>query len=274
MASILEAGFLSPDVDSFIRDHRDRNASWFSLAERLNQRGQAILASVQMKITEKGAADPQLIGLLLTVRTLSNYQAIVLLAERGMIVEARTLARCCYENVYCMAALQHGRDDFVKQMVDDDSVSRRKMSNWLLQKSSRLEHAGDGASDQLVQNITNIDARSPNAVRLVLEQAAEKAGVGDLYLPYRQLSWDSAHPTVQALSRYFSADQDDGKYELWWGPQTKDGEVADTISICMPAVFGVLTIAREMLMEETAPTLDALWNEYKELTITRELARR
>jgi hypothetical protein len=262
--SILEAGFLSPDNESFIDEYRRKYRDWFDLIYRVNCYGQTIMADAELKVTEKGAADPKLIALLLLVRTLSNYQAVVLLAERGMVVEARTLARSCYENVYCMAALQQDGEAFVKRMVDDDAVSRKKMANALLRRAGALEQAGAGAAERLEGNVANIDARAPDAVRLVLEQAAEKAGVGDLYLFYRQLSWDSAHPTVQALSRYFSGD----RHQLWWGPETKGDEIADTLSITLAAVFGVFTIARDMLLGGSEPDLETLWREYKEL-VTR-----
>jgi hypothetical protein len=41
---------------------------------------------------------------LLFVRVLSNFQGAILMAERGAIVEVRTLARTCLETVFALAA--------------------------------------------------------------------------------------------------------------------------------------------------------------------------
>ena len=42
---------------------------------------------------------------LLFVRGLSSFQAAILLAERGMIQDARTITRSCFETVFCFGAL-------------------------------------------------------------------------------------------------------------------------------------------------------------------------
>ena len=43
---------------------------------------------------------PRILALALLSRTLSNLKGVAILTERGLAVEARTLARCCYENLF------------------------------------------------------------------------------------------------------------------------------------------------------------------------------
>jgi len=51
--------------------------------------------------------DPKIIAVLLLIRTLSNFRGTVNLLRADRIVEARTIARCCFENLFHIAALRN-----------------------------------------------------------------------------------------------------------------------------------------------------------------------
>jgi hypothetical protein len=163
--SIADIGFLSPAVAGYITDHRNQYADFFGLADALNRVGQGVMSEANVTITDQRAADPKLLTLLLLIRTMSNFQGVILLVERGMIVEARTLARSCYENVYCLSALQKDGAGFVKAMLADELYARKAASNWLLQKPERLEFAGAGAAGMLHESLSNIEAASESTAR-------------------------------------------------------------------------------------------------------------
>jgi Family of unknown function (DUF5677) len=42
---------------------------------------------------------------MLMSRTLSNFRGVFTLIENGLVVEARILVRCCFENTFWMAGL-------------------------------------------------------------------------------------------------------------------------------------------------------------------------
>ena len=61
-----------------------------------------------------------------------------------------------------------------------------------------------------------------------------------MYLFYRQLSWDSAHPSIKALDRYTV----DETSEIRWGPETASAQdLADVLNITLPGVFTIFLIA-------------------------------
>src|SRR5258708_22705971 len=80
-------------------------ASWLDFARRLRPVGMSIFSASPIKITEQRAADIRIVGLMLLARTLSNLKATIALAESGFIVEAKVIARCCFENSYWVGAL-------------------------------------------------------------------------------------------------------------------------------------------------------------------------
>lgn len=95
--SIDKYGFLSPDMANWKKKHRADNATWFSFAEKLNSTGQNILGGLSI-VNEENGKNNDLLTMLLFTRVLSNFQGTVLMAEHGMVVEARSLARNCLES--------------------------------------------------------------------------------------------------------------------------------------------------------------------------------
>jgi hypothetical protein len=81
-----EVGFLSPEMGPIIEQSRKQNALWFALAEDINRSAQATLTNYQIGPGEMSGQ--HLFGLLLLIRSLSNFQGGLLMAERGMVVEA------------------------------------------------------------------------------------------------------------------------------------------------------------------------------------------
>src|SRR5271165_5840467 len=105
--SIDGQGFLSKDIGAWATKHRAENAAWFEFAEQLNVTAQSLLLNLKVTTQEDGL-DSNVLAMLLFTRTISNFQGAVLMAERGMIVEARTLARSCLESTFCLAAMVYG----------------------------------------------------------------------------------------------------------------------------------------------------------------------
>jgi len=266
--SIQDVGFLSPHVAHYVQKHRKENAPLFEIADELNRVGQRALAEAQITVTEKGAADPKLIAALLLIRTLSNFQGAILLTERGMIVEALTLARCCFENAYVLAALKKEGDAFVKDMVAAELHARKGQSLWMLDDPSRLKFVPEGV-ERMKKNVDEIRA-SGKTVALDFKDAAERGEIPDFYIWYKNLSWMAAHPSLQSLSRYLGKEEEVGKATLIWGPEGDEKDVGDAMHYCLPAVFGVLLHCTDELGTKNAQEeVSALWHRYKEMAVPK-----
>jgi hypothetical protein len=79
--------------------------AWTALAARLHKIGLDIFATANVSITDKGFADEKVLALALLARTLSHLKGTLLLLREKRIVEARTITRCCYENLYWVVGL-------------------------------------------------------------------------------------------------------------------------------------------------------------------------
>ena len=95
-------GFLSPDMQPIILDLRKIDATWFVFAEDVNRTGHRILREFQPSgmVTVR-----DVVGIALLMRTLSNFQGTILMAERGMAAEAGTLAAAVSRTPFSSAFL-------------------------------------------------------------------------------------------------------------------------------------------------------------------------
>lgn len=68
---------------------------------------------------------------MLFFRALTNFQGAIVVADRGLIVEARALARCCGESALCMVGAKFDPDHW-KALIDDEIKSRKGRARLLL----------------------------------------------------------------------------------------------------------------------------------------------
>lgn len=255
--TINEQGFLSPDIQAWIGKHRKESAAWFALAEDLNVIGQRQVGLLKIPADDNQA----FLTALLFMRGLSGFQGAVLLAERGMTQEARTLTRGCFETVFCLGAVRKD-PAFADAFIKDDASRREKLARLLLKTPDGL----DTGNIEKLQGFLDDQAQSGlESQPLQIARAAELAGLTGIYdTYYRGLSNDAAHPSVTALNRHVNADESGLIKGLHWGPDVKD--VEDTMMVACTAAVYVIYLAKEMLnREDISQGLDRCWEEYKRL---------
>ena len=146
---------------------------WLGFAERVIALSHAIFGEAKLDITEKLFGEPKILSLALLCRTVGNFKGVIVLTKEGLVVEARTLTRSCYENLYCMAALIEQGDDFVKAMHQDQMHSFRSQGEFLLEGIDS-EHIGDAEFvEQLRARLKEIRSRWPKASFLTPKQTVK-----------------------------------------------------------------------------------------------------
>jgi hypothetical protein len=198
--SLNSVGFLSPEMEPIIADLRKIHATWFVFAEDVNRTGQRILREFQPSGT---MTVRDVVGIALLMRTLSNFQGTILMAQRGMAAEAGTLARCCFENAFFLGTLRKEEDDFLAEMQMADRYGVKAAARWLVRIPDRLEHAPRRAKQRLEGLINEIKQQIPGFEPPKFEALANRAGVADAYVHYATLSREAAHPSAQSLDRHF-----------------------------------------------------------------------
>ncbi|MBV9858560.1 MAG: hypothetical protein JO038_00425 [Alphaproteobacteria bacterium] len=214
---------------------------WLAYAERCYETGRRILERHKTNITDPILIDPKILSVLLLTRTCSNFQGVIALARLGLVVEARILARCCLENQFTAVLLSENGPSFIRKLVDDDEATRKSRGEFLL-KHTRHE---DDYLRSLLRNLKKSKRRTLSPKRM-----ADAAGpIGKGYAFYAQMSADAAHPTVESLTRYISANQ------------SKRDEIWTTVNMACEALIGVITFVDGIFDGVADPDLTNLIQE-------------
>ena len=143
--TINNEGYLSPDITAWIGKHRADNADWFALAGDLNRIAQSQLGRLRARDDEHQS----LVVALCFLRGLSQFQGSIIMAERGMIAEARTLIRGCLETVFLMGAA-NAEPDIGELLIQDDAHRRDKIAKKILSNHEILTE-----EDRVLENNTH-----------------------------------------------------------------------------------------------------------------------
>ena len=208
---------------------------WISFAtELLSLCAEILHTSVpNVEVTEKKFAEPKILALALLCRTYMNLKGVIAVAEQGLVVEARTLARSCFENMFLIAALEKKGAEFVTAMYDSHRKSARLRGEFVLEDLGDLDPLGEEMAEQLRARLHDIKELRPKAKILSPKGVAETSVVKPAYLFYSQLSDDAAHPSIVALKRHLIRLNENGSevFGLDIHPVERGTEVADTVEM-------------------------------------------
>jgi hypothetical protein len=242
------------------------NENWFSLGANIYTCGTSIFSEANVS-GATGSSDPKIIALTLLARTLSNFDAAVELIRLGYIVEARAIARCCYENLFWIGGLSAKGKEFIDAIESDEMASKKKRGKWLLewQQDHQKFSAFDGP--KLQNYMEQLEKAFPKPKLLNPSTLAASSPVKDAYIFYSQLSSDAAHPSASSLSRYVSRDSVSGELMIHQDSKSRPKEMAETMEYACNALIGVCVGANELVGgTAVGGELAPLFEEYKTLS--------
>jgi Family of unknown function (DUF5677) len=250
-------------------DEAELKVKWLDFATRLRPVGLEIFRATPVKITERGRADIRIVGLMLLARTLSNLRAAIELTEGGFIVEAKVVARCCFENSYWVGALVKEGDKFLTSMVQHEMRHKRMRAQTIFSTAAKTGGLEVEISDKLRQWMRD-HKKYEDSPTLDPKAVCERAE-NESYMFYQHLSWD-AHPSIETLNRYFEPGDANGAPGIDVSPVVQDAEVVEMLNLMCLAVIGVFLGVGELLGQDNMPS-GKMAAEYQALTArTKEAA--
>jgi hypothetical protein len=198
-------GFLFPTMEAFRASLRKIPTydQWFSFAEELNGFGLGMLWNHEVLTAD----NRNVTTCALFVRSQQSFQAAVLLAELGMLSDARVVLRSAVEGAIALHGLE-GDNTFIDQLVEAHRIYQRKTACLVLHNPDyRASHSAEQIKE-MEATIIEVDSEEVAKGRklrdIKWEQVAAKHCI-DLYnLLYRLLSSDGTHTNLNAIQRFSS----------------------------------------------------------------------
>jgi hypothetical protein len=77
-------------------NHREK---LYPLCDRMRNVAFEMMSQCELPVTDQGMTHPKILALALLSRTLANLKGVIELVNKNLAVEARVIARCCFENM-------------------------------------------------------------------------------------------------------------------------------------------------------------------------------
>jgi hypothetical protein len=171
---------------------------WLALAAKLRKAGVELIDHSSKTISRVDVDDPRVVALALLARTLGHLKSVVALIEKGMLVDALTLARSCYENSFRIARLNMDGEAFVREMKSESVANIKARGQTILENGYNLDPDYKAGVQDVLRMIKKNHQKLST---LAPKNVAKKTAISEAYLAYLVLSRDS-HPTLSSLSRH------------------------------------------------------------------------
>jgi Family of unknown function (DUF5677) len=268
LVSFAALGFFSPEIDEVRYAVRKsvRCAPWFALAEDLSRFALEILSDHQVQLD-----DPQRLSISsLFVRAHQSCQAAVILAERAMIGDARTVLRSAAEHAIALAAVA-ADPTFVDRLVAAHRKHQLTTARILLEDvDSRPNLTAEQVQrlEATKREIEGLKGQPDQEPRPINWADVAKLHCKDLYnLIYRPLSADGTHSTVDSMNRHFEADDQMNITAVRVAPDVSDtAEIIDTLSsACLIFLWAADPFVRSFERNGDADRLQRYLARFREL---------
>lgn len=216
MTDFKTIGFMSGELTQWAEAARNVFHGAFSIADRMNNMGMRML----WDLPTENLAESQVWAVAGYARSIESFQTCILLAERGALAEARTLARLCAEAVIVTAGLLKV-EGTLEKMYEDHAKHRLGICNRMLEMNAGSKDKQMLATFQ--HEKTEIEARFGKPNSLKIGALAEQSGAQLLYeLSYRLPSGDGAHATLGSFQRHMRTNKDGHLNQFFFSPDASD----------------------------------------------------
>jgi uncharacterized protein DUF5677 len=242
------------------------NGKWIDLATALGQMGYDIVDGCSADIkTITAIGEPKVISTMLMSRALSNFNGAVILLENDLVVEARILVRCCFENAVWVIALHAEGSEFAKKMLHADVSSKQARAELIF---SRYGLQLPEATEEKIRTQTReMNKKYPKKKPLNPQDVAQAGQLRNGYLMYSQLSADAAHPSVEALYRHIAHPPGSQEIILDVDPAPKKVEVIQTWDwACYAMLFTCVGVNEILGGTPAGQKLNEMVDRYQALT--------
>ncbi|MCI0407341.1 MAG: DUF5677 domain-containing protein [Acidobacteria bacterium] len=250
----VDEGFLSEEAAAVQRDIRAKYPAWSGLLRRLNIFAHRVIP----RLTVQSRNGQQVLAACILLKLLGDVQGAVLLAERGMESQARSLLRVAVEALFVLVNLCKN-EEFLRTFIYKAEIERLKLIEAILKNPARVfDEVRPHLTPELIERLT----KEIEEAAVTPEKVKELAGRGKLSHfydgPYRLLCQD-VHTSARSLERYALTDKENDLIGLRYGPITDDFNFIH--STAAQVLIGALGVVDSLLGLSLEPELRPLDQE-------------
>ena len=206
MNTIKTDGYLSNQITYLIKKNWNKNTKWFNLCKEINR----FLNTAMYKMIVHNKCKLEIMVALLYIRSMSNFQGVIIMAERGMVNEAKTLLRCLLECEFAVVAIDKDKTIVDRLILDDRIQQLGKLKAIKRNIENGVPLPKDTFSiDEIKTFIKDVksEIKKSNIKKFTTRELAEIAGLITTYdSAYKDLS-GTIHVNVRDLEQYLELNE-------------------------------------------------------------------
>jgi hypothetical protein len=202
MSDFERQGFLSDEAQQLGRTLTKKDDILWTEARAVNEFCQAF----QYELNVHKHSLSETLSAVMYARTLTTYQGVLVLLERGMEQQAKMLLRCAFESLFPLVAISRDAN-FADRILVSEELERLKGLNKLIRYWERsgdpegeIENARKLAGEIKTQ-LAKVDGK-----KLSIVDTAEAAGLVDWYDTVYSLLSNTVHSSIRSLEDHLHVD--------------------------------------------------------------------
>ena len=235
--SLREHGFIGAEIQTWIKGCHERHSILFEIVNDVNRLCQGVL----FELAPHNKHLQEMLVAALYGRVLSNYQAVVVLCERGMMAEARVVTRAMLEGVFSLCAIA-SKPPLATEFVREHQRKRLRFLNKFRALHGGLPAHIDAREVKRIEEELKDEIKTDSIQERSTEEWAKDAGMHKWYLTAYTVLSDSVHVKARDLECYLVRDEEGIAKGLQWGPD--DSEIRELLTA---AIEGILVALRSAL---------------------------
>ena len=252
-----ERGYLGSYGANWSEQHRRKHAELYGCLDDVSRVCHDYVKELQIN-AEDGR---QILTTALLTRSLTCFQSILVLSERGFADDVRSSNRILLEIQFCLAAIAKEKDAFKRLILDSELKRKKRLENIKAGKISPIPEVANVDLDAEIAKceatITKSDLR-----KLTVKQIAEIGGREVSYYTVYPLLCDAVHVSAADLESFVEFDENHEVVGFKYGPN--DRELIPYCLLAASLQLENLDIVDSMLKRGLPPSFQSVSDQVSE----------
>lgn len=262
MPPLYEKGFLGTEINESISKIRDVHSDFFKLSDEFNSYCQKSMYKFDVHSKNK----QEILVSTLFIRILNNYQAAILLAERGLMPQSRSLTRTLIDALFSLCAISKN-EKYADDFIHEDQRSRLRFLNKYRELHGGLPPEVNKEEIKSLEKELQDEIQNNEIKKKSFEQWSKDAGMHDWYLSAYSVLSESVHSKVKDLERYLVLDENNEIKEFRWGPD--DHDIENLLMTLIQSMLTGLNCAFSLFDEKKLSELESFQERLNRLVTER-----
>lgn len=208
--------YLGSEPNQLIRQIRLRDPAWFDHAEAVA----AYAGDLVQRLHVNRGNISQILTALLFRRVASAFEAVLMLAERGMHTEGLALRRSMLEALFVLCAVWKN-PDIADTYMRNDQHRRLKIYKNMRRFSPAIQKqlSQELSLEAIDERIADLNLSTAGTKATTVSDYAEAADLYDYYLTDYSFASEAAHHVGKDMERQIALDTDGDLDGFLWGPE-------------------------------------------------------